>query len=172
MKKSDKKPDYDFTKIKLLVTDVDGVLTDAGMYYSETGDELKKFNTRDGMGIFILADQYNIQTVIITRERTDIVARRAKKLKIQHCYQGVLNKSETLIKLLREMKLKENEVAYVGDDINDLEVLQLVGFSFCPSDAEDEIKEICGYICEKKGGEGVVREIANLIIRAKWNSSH
>jgi len=167
-----KKADYNFNKIKMLVTDVDGVLTDAGMYYSESGDEMKKFNTRDGMGIVILAEEFNIPTAIITREKTEMVARRARKLKIENCFQGVLNKIETLNKLLSDMGIDKSEVAYVGDDVNDLEVLQLVGFSFCPSDAEDEIMEVCDYICDKKGGHGVVREVANLIIRARRNSSN
>jgi 3-deoxy-D-manno-octulosonate 8-phosphate phosphatase (KDO 8-P phosphatase) len=165
-----KKADYDFTKIKLLITDVDGVLTDAGMYYSESGDELKKFNTRDGMGIVLLREQYGIDTAIITREKTKIVENRAKKLKIQHCYQGVLDKTATLRELLTKTGLKPENVAYAGDDINDIDVLKLVGFSFCPSDAEDEVKAVSGYICDKKGGDGVIREIANLVMRAHQKS--
>ena len=161
---------YDFTKIKILVTDVDGVLTDSGMYYTESGDEIKKFNTRDGMGIVLLQRNFGIPTAIITRERTEMVARRASKLGIEHCFQGITQKLETFNKLLDDLKLTPGDAAYVGDDVNDLEVLEVAGFSFCPSDAEDEIKNIVGYVCEKKGGEGVIREIANLIMRAKVKS--
>ncbi|MBU1717408.1 MAG: HAD hydrolase family protein, partial [Proteobacteria bacterium] len=133
---------YDFSKIKILITDVDGVLTDAGMYYSESGDELKKFNTRDGMGIVLLKEEFSIPTAIITRERTEIVARRAKKLKIECCFQGVTDKIDTFNKLLTSLKIKPENAAYVGDDVNDLGVLKKCGFSFCPSDAEDEIKDL------------------------------
>jgi len=154
-------------KIRLLVTDIDGVLTDAGMYYLESGAEAKKFNTRDGMGIVILREEEGIETVFMTRERNDIVTYRAKKLGIQHCYQGVMDKVDALKKLLVELDIKPSETAYVGDDVNDLEALKLVGFSFCPADAEDEIKAVVKHVCSKKGGEGVVREIANMIIRAR-----
>jgi len=154
-------------KIRLLVTDIDGVLTDAGMYYLESGGEAKKFNTRDGMGIVILREEEGIETVFMTRERNDIVTQRAKKLGIRHCYQGVMDKVDALKKLLVELDIKPSETAYVGDDVNDLEALKLVGFSFCPADAEDEIKAVVKHVCSKKGGEGVVREIANMIIRAR-----
>ena len=160
----------DFSKIKLLVTDVDGVLTDAGMYYLESGDEAKKFNTRDGMGIVILREQENIDTVIMTREKTEMVARRARKLGIQHCLQGVMKKGEALSVLSNKLRIPLSEIAYVGDDINDIEALKLTGYSFCPADAEDEVKAVSKYVCTKKGGEGVIREIANLIIRAKRGS--
>lgn len=161
---------YDFTKIKLLATDVDGVMTDAGMYYTESGDEIKKFNTRDGMGIVLLKRHFGIPTAIITREKTNMVARRAEKLNIEYCFQGIKEKLGTFTNLLDDLNLTPGDVAYVGDDINDLEVLEVAGFSFCPSDAEDEIKNIVGYICKTKGGEGVLREIANLIMRAKIKS--
>ena len=157
---------YDFSKIKLLATDVDGVLTDSGMYYTESGDEIKKFNTRDGMGMVLLKRNYGIPSAIITRENTKMVARRAEKLGVDHCFQGIKDKIQTFNELLETLDLTPADVAYVGDDVNDLDVLKICGFSFCPSDAEDEIKAVVGYICDKKGGEGVIREIANLIMRA------
>ena len=157
----------EFSRIKLLVTDVDGVLTDAGMYYFESGDEGKKFNTRDGMGIVVLREKEGIDTVIMTREKTEIVSRRARKLGIQHCYQGIMKKGEELTVLSNRLRIPLANIAYVGDDINDIEAMQVAGFSFCPADAEDEVKAVVKHVCEKKGGEGVIREIANMIIRAR-----
>lgn len=154
-------------KIKILITDIDGVLTDAGMYYLESGGEAKKFNTRDGMGIVILREEEHIETVFMTREHNDIITRRAKKLGIHHCFQGVMDKLEAVKNLLEELKIKPSEAAYVGDDVNDIEALKYVGFPFCPADAEDEVKAVVKHVCTKKGGEGVVREIANMIIRAR-----
>lgn len=111
--------------IKLFLTDCDGCLTDGGMYYDELGNEWKKFNAKDGMGFKILR-QNNILTGIITGENTRIVERRAEKLKLDELYQGVTNKSEILDKLVEKYNLSYEEVAYVGDDINDIAVLEKV----------------------------------------------
>lgn len=153
-------------KVKFLVMDVDGVLTDSGMYYSERGDELKKFNTRDGMGIEMW-HKAGFKTAIITRERTDIVERRAAKLKITEVYQGMENKLRALEKLISEYNLNYEEIAYVGDDINDIPVLEKVGFSAAPRDAIEKVKKIVDYVTEKKGGEGVVREVIDFILDSK-----
>lgn len=154
--------------IKLFLTDVDGVLTDAGMYYSEIGDELKKFNTRDGKGIELLREN-GIKVGIITSENTKIVTDRAKKLKVDYLYQG--EKDGGKLKAAREMCNKLgitlNEVAYIGDDINDLSVINKVGFSACPEDAVNHIKKEVDYICNKKGGFGCVRELAEILIDNK-----
>ncbi len=112
-------------KIKLFITDCDGCLTDGGMYYDELGNEWKKFNAKDGMGFKILR-QNNILTGIITGENTHIVERRAEKLKLDELYQGVTNKSEILDKMVEKYNLSYEEVAYVGDDINDIAVLEKV----------------------------------------------
>ena len=150
--------------IKLFLTDVDGVLTDAGMYYTESGDEFKKFNTHDGMGIRLLM-QRGVKTGFITSEATRIVERRAAKLKIDYLYQGTWKKLEAA----REICAKENvtlaETAYIGDDINCVELLSHVGLAACPANALPKVKAIPGIIhLEKRGGEGAVREFAELIM--------
>lgn len=151
-------------KIKLFATDVDGVLTDAGMYYTENGDELKKFNTRDGKGIELLRNK-GIKTAILTSEDTKIVQARAKKLQINHVYQGVKDKLTVLKKILHEEGLSLNEVAYIGDDINDIETLQAVGLKACPKDAVHKVKKVKGIkILKTKGGEGAVREFCEMIL--------
>ena len=154
------------SQIRLFATDVDGVLTDAGMYYSETGDEWKKFNTRDGMGIKLL-QRIGIVTAIVTQERTKLVARRAEKLAIPELHQGVMDK----LSLVREMATRHgltlSQVAYIGDDINDLETLKAVGFSASPADGLPDIVAAVDYVCQKKGGEGAVREIIEMILGAQ-----
>lgn len=151
-------------RIRLFLTDVDGVLTDAGMYYTEAGDELKKFNTRDGMGLKLLREA-GIKTGIITTENTKLVERRAAKLKVDHLIQGAWPKLDAAMEICRKEGIDISETAYIGDDVNCLELLEVVGFAACPSDAVRKIKEIPGIlILEKKGGEGVVREFADLIL--------
>lgn len=151
-------------QIKLFLTDVDGVLTDAGMYYSESGDELKKFNTKDGKGLEILRN-HGIRTGIITSEDTKIVAKRAEKLKVDFVYQGSKDKVSVLAQILLLTDLKTSEVAYIGDDLNDLEIITKVGLSFAPSDAVSQIKNIVDVILESKGGYGCVREAVDYILR-------
>lgn len=154
------------SNIKLFASDVDGVLTDAGMYYSENGDELKKFNTRDGKGFELLRSN-KILTAIITSENTQLVERRAKKLKIDYLVQGKHHndKLSALLDICYKENIKLEEVAYIGDDINCLEILSQVGFPACPSDAAEKIKNIPNIlILDKKGGEGVVREYIDTFI--------
>lgn len=150
--------------IKLFGCDVDGTLTDAGMYYTENGDELKKFNTRDGMGIKLLRES-GIITLIITSENTKIVENRAKKLKVDYLYQGVQNKLEIIEELLKKLNIDKSEFAYIGDDINDKEILEFAGLKACPNDAMEIIKNIDNIlIMSKKGGEGTVREFIDCYI--------
>ena len=154
------------TKVKLFLTDVDGVLTDGGMYYSETGDELKKFNTRDGMGFHLLREA-GIKTGIITTENTQIVERRAAKLKVDYVYQGknTGGKLQTAMEICRKEGITLAEAAYIGDDINCYDLLCEVGMAACPADAVDKIKTIPNIrILRKKGGEGVVREFIEIIL--------
>ena len=153
-------------KIKLFISDVDGTLTDSGMYYSESGDELKKFNTRDGMG-FQLLHELGIKTGIITSENTHIVANRAKKLKIDFLIQGKRDggKLEAAKEICDKEGILLNEVAYIGDDRNCYELLSAVGIRACPADACEMVKGIDGiYQMKKKGGEGCVREFIELLI--------
>jgi len=154
------------SQIRLFATDVDGVLTDAGMYYAESGDEWKKFNTRDGMGIKLL-QRAGIITAIVTQERTKLVARRAEKLAIPELHQGVMDKLALVREMASRHGLTLNQVAYIGDDINDLETLKEVGFSATPADGMPQVAAVVDYICQKKGGEGAVREIIEMILEAQ-----
>ena len=154
------------SQVRLFATDVDGVLTDAGMYYGESGDEWKKFNTRDGMGIKLL-QRAGIITAIVTQERTKLVARRAEKLAIPELHQGVMDKLSCIREMAARHGLTLSQVAYIGDDINDLEALKAVGFSASPADGMPQIAAVVDYVCQKKGGEGAVREIVEMILGAQ-----
>jgi YrbI family 3-deoxy-D-manno-octulosonate 8-phosphate phosphatase len=156
-------------KVRMLAMDVDGVLTDAGMYYSESGDELKKFNTRDGMGIKIL-QAAGLVTAFITKEKTAIVERRGQRLAMPEVHQGIDDKLADLTRLVRKHGLTLAQVAYIGDDVNDLEALRAVGFSAAPADAMPIVIQAVHYVCAKKGGEGAVRELADLILAARFKS--
>jgi len=150
-------------KIKLFLTDVDGVMTDAGMYYTENGDEFKKFNTHDGMA-FNLLKAAGIKTGIITTENTKIVERRASKLKVDYVYQGAGFKGKLAAAL--DICAKENisikEVAYIGDDINCIDLLKEVGIAACPANATKHVRAIAGIIhLAKNGGEGAIREFVD-----------
>lgn len=161
--KTDKDKYMELSKINLFITDVDGVLTDGGMYYSESGEELKKFNTRDGMGLSNLK-KIGITTMILTGEDNPIVDNRAKKLGIDYVFKGVKDKKSCLDKFFNDHKeYSYSKSSYIGDDINDVEVLKLVNFSATPFDANNSIKNIVSYVCEKSGGKGCVREIADMI---------
>ena len=152
-------------RIKLFLCDVDGTLTDGGMYYSENGDELKRFNTRDGMG-FRLLREAGIKTGIITSEDTRIVENRAKKLKVDFLYQGKRagGKLAAAKEICGRLGITLDEVAYIGDDINCVELLEAVGLKGCPADACEEVKSIVGiHVMTKKGGEGCVREFCDMI---------
>ena len=156
-------------RIRLFATDVDGVLTDAGMYYSESGEELKKFNTRDGMGIKLL-QRAGIITAIVTQERTKLVARRGEKLMIPEVHQGVMDKLALVREMVERLGLSMEEVAYIGDDVNDVATLKGVGFSATPADGMPQAVAVVDYVCAKKGGEGAVREIIEMILEAQHKS--
>ena len=155
--------------IKLFLSDVDGTLTDAGMYYGENGEEFKKFNTHDGKG-FELLRKAGIKTGIITSENTKIVENRAKKLKVDFLYQGLEHKGKLDIakEICKELNISLNEVAYIGDDINCKELLLNVGLAACPSNALEEIKNIPNIIkLSKSGGNGAVREFCEMVVKAR-----
>lgn len=147
-------------------TDVDGVLTDAGIYYFESGEELKKFNTHDGMGIKLLQEA-GIITAFITKEKTGIVERRGAKLAVPEVHQGVEDKFQVLTQLAKKYGVQLQQVAYIGDDVNDIEALKAAGFSAAPADALPSVRKAVKYVCHKKGGEGAVREVVELILAAK-----
>lgn len=155
--------------IKLFLSDIDGTLTDGGMYYSENGDELKKFNTRDGMGLTMLREQ-GIKVGIITSEDRELNQRRANKLQLDFFYQGKSNGGKLSVAqdICKKMGISMQEIAYIGDDVNCIELLSSVGMAACPADADERVKVIPGiHIMTKKGGEGCVREFCNLVSRIK-----
>ena len=162
--KSQKQLEQKCKKIKMVLTDVDGVLTDGGMYYSKEGEIMKKFNTRDGMGVELLAKQ-KIGCIIITRENSIIVKKRGKKIKVLKTYVGILQKESLLSEICKKYSLKSGNIAYVGDDVNDFEIMRKVGLSCTPNDGMQKIKDISDYVCSKKGGFGAFRELADLILK-------
>jgi len=159
------------SKIKLAIADVDGVLTDTGVYYSVKGEELKRYSIRDGMGIERLRTLVDVETGIITRENTDIVRSRANKLKITELHLGVLQKELTLDEILVRKNLKAEEVAYMGDDTIDVEIMKRVGLSSCPKDATKFAKSAADVIVDSNGGNGAFRDLAELIIEARQKKS-
>jgi 3-deoxy-D-manno-octulosonate 8-phosphate phosphatase (KDO 8-P phosphatase) len=151
-------------KIKLVLTDNDGVLTDTGVYYSDRGEMLKRFSIRDGMGVARLKKVSGIETGIITGELSPSVKKRAEKLGIKELHLGVKDKITLLKKILRKKNLQAENIAFIGDDVNDIELIKSVGLSAAPADAMPDIKNIVDYLCEDKGGNGAFREFAELII--------
>ena len=154
-------------KIKIVLTDNDGVLTDTGVYYSTKGEEMKRFSIRDGMGVERLRKYAGVETIIITGEESGSVSTRAEKLKIKEYYLGVKKKEELLPEIMRKNNVTPEEIAFVGDDSNDFELMKLVGFKATPTDGMSFIKELADYVCENKGGYGAFREVAELIIAFK-----
>ena len=150
--------DPDTKKIKMFLTDCDGCLTDGGMYYSENGDELKKFNTKDGMGLSNIRNK-GVVTGIITGENTKIVERRAEKLHINELHQGVTDKLSVVRELAKKYHVSLEEVAYVGYDVNDIPVMEQVGFPCTVNDANSKVKELATYISSYNGGDGAIRDI-------------
>jgi YrbI family 3-deoxy-D-manno-octulosonate 8-phosphate phosphatase len=157
-------------KIKLLILDVDGVMTDGGMYVSENGDQMKRYNTQDGMGIMHLTKSKFQVGIISSGFTNNMVQKRAELLGIQNCYVGRDPKIEILNDWCQQLNLKLEEVAIIGDDINDLEIMKNVGLAVCPSNAVNSVKSICQIILSKKGGEGCVREfIDNFLLKNPLN---
>jgi 3-deoxy-D-manno-octulosonate 8-phosphate phosphatase (KDO 8-P phosphatase) len=152
------------SKVKLLALDVDGVLTDGGLYYSDSGEELKKFNVKDGQGIKLVM-QAGIEVAIISANNSAATLHRAKKLGIQRAFVGIDNKLATLQQICEELNLSHAQVAYVGDDLNDLPILQSVGCPLTVADAIPENQARAVYVTELKGGQGCVREICNLLLQ-------
>ena len=150
--------------IRCLVLDVDGVLTKGEITYTSSGEELKTFHAKDGMGLAI-AHAMGLQTAIITGRTSSIVERRAKELKISHVQMGSHNKSAGLQVVLDTLQVEPQEVAYMGDDLNDLGVMSRVGLAMTPHDGVPEIKDIAHYICQANGGEGAVREAVEYILK-------
>lgn len=152
--------------IKILLLDVDGVLTDGTIIYTHTGDEIKAFHTRDGMGLRLLQEA-GVEVGLITARSSEAVNRRAQDLKLTHVYQGIRNKLVVFEELLKKLSLLPQEVAYMGDDWLDLPLLTRVGFAITVADAAPETKKVAHYTTRRPGGRGAVREVCDLIIEAK-----
>ena len=151
-------------KVKLFLSDIDGVLTDGGMYYTENGDEFKRFQVQDGMGFNIL-NELHIKTGFVTAESRELNHRRSQKLQLDFYFPGEKDKLGRVKKVCGDLNISLNEVAYIGDDRNDREILEAVGFKACPANARPEIKKIKGiYKTSVGGGFGAVREWIDLLI--------
>jgi N-acylneuraminate cytidylyltransferase len=157
------------SRIKALVLDVDGTLTDAGMYYGPAGEALKKFNTRDAHGLQLLREN-GISICVISTEDSPAVAARMKKLRIDEYYPGVQKKLPLLLQLAKRWGIPLQDIGYIGDDLSDLECLSRVGSAFCPADAVSEILRQAHYVCERAGGHGAVREVCDLILQSSQPS--
>lgn len=151
--------------IKIVVSDVDGVLTDGGLYYSAEGMVIKKFNVKDGMGVVRLK-KAGFYTGIISTDNSDIIRMRAKKLNMDFAVTGTWEKKEEMEKLCKKYNCKMENVAFIGDDVNDIDIINEVGFSAAPSDAMSEILELVDYKCCNRGGKAAFREFAELILKA------
>jgi len=158
-------------KIKLLILDVDGVLTDGSIILDSNGNELKSFHVRDGHGIKML-ERAGIKTAIITGRKSRVVELRARELGISEVHQRVFRKSEVYEELLNKYKLNDENVAFMGDDIVDQEIIKRVGLSAAPADAEEDVKNIVDFVTIRRGGRGAVREFIDLILKSTglWDS--
>lgn len=147
---------------KLVITDIDGVMTDGGMYYTADGDVMKRFSVKDGWGVLFLREM-GIPLAIMTGENTQIVKKRAEKLKIERCYLGVSNKEKLARELCKELGITLADVAFIGDDLNDLPLLRQVGLSASPANTPEYVKREVDYVTQLKGGEGAFREFIEYI---------
>ncbi|MEH7129310.1 HAD-IIIA family hydrolase [Neobacillus drentensis] len=157
--------DKDLSNIKMLVMDVDGTLTDGKIYVGDNGEIFKAFNVKDGYRL-INMKKFNIIPVIITGKKSEILEKRAAELKIEEVHQGVEDKQKILDEVISRYQLSYENVAYIGDDLNDIDCMKVCYLKACPSDAIDEVMEIVDYICKSTGGNGAVRELIDLIIKS------
>lgn len=156
--------DKDLSNIKMLVMDVDGTLTDGKIYVGDSGEVFKAFNVRDGYRL-IHMDKYNIIPVIITGRKSEILTKRAAELKIEEVHQGVDDKLRVLEKVIERYQLTYENVAYIGDDVNDLACMEVCYLKACPADAIGEVIDVVDYVCNSNGGNGAVREFIDLIVK-------
>jgi len=152
--------------VKAIFFDVDGVLTDGKITYDDAGREIKNFNVKDGLIISHLK-KAGIITGAISGRESPAVTRRCAELKVDFCHQGIIDKASTFEKLVKHYKLKHKEVAFIGDDINDMPIFRIAGFSVCPADTFDYVKESVDMVTSTKGGNGVFREVADLVLDSK-----
>lgn len=161
-----------FDEIKFFVIDVDGTMTDSGIYYDEHGNETKKFCTKDAAGFFA-AHVVGMEIMVLTGRECYAVTRRMKEMSVEYICQNVKNKKEYLLSFIQEKGIKKEEIGYIGDDLNDLAPMSLAGFVGCPADACDEIKQIADYVSNVRGGYGAVRDILCYVLkqRNEWNKA-
>lgn len=152
--------------LRYLILDVDGTLTDGGIYYDNSGNELKKFCVSDAAGIFAI-QRMKIKVIVITGRESSIVLRRLSDLKIKEVYQNIKNKKKFLKQYMNKNEILRSELAYIGDDVNDLFAMELAGFVACPNNACDEVKDISDYVSKHDGGKGAVRNIAEYMLGSK-----
>jgi len=155
--------------IKLLVLDVDGTMTSGDLTFDSNGIESKTFNVKDGMAIASWTKKLNLKIAIITGRKSTIVQKRAEELGVQFIYQGVHNKDEVLENILKDENLTFENVASIGDDLNDYKMLKKSSLSFCPADGVKEIRELVNVVCTKKGGQGAIREMIEYILKYENN---
>lgn len=156
----------DYSKIKWLILDVDGTMTDGGIYYDESGNELKKFCTKDAVGFFA-AKAAGIKTVVLTGRQCQAVQRRMSELQVDFLYQGIKQKRIFLERFMQDQHIEKDCLGYIGDDLNDLSSMELARFIACPEDACDEVKQKATYISDKKGGQGAVRDSICHLLRKR-----
>lgn len=152
--------------IRIVVSDVDGTLTDGGMYYNAEKEVMKRFSARDGMGVTLL-QRSGIEVVLMTSDKTGISEARAQKLGIRRVLEGIKDKSLAINELSEQLNVPLHEIAYIGDDVNDEAPLQCCGVSVCPSDAAHEVQKWVQYVCKYSGGNGAFRELAEIILLAQ-----
>ena len=150
--------------IKLILLDVDGTLTDGGIYLGNSGEELKKFNVKDGYAI-VNSQKVGIEFGIITGAESELLKNRAKQLTIKYLYQGISEKTLVLKEIMKNLNLKKEEIAYIGDDLNDIKIMKMAGFCGTPLDGANELKEFADFISTKNGGDGAVREFIETILK-------
>lgn len=162
-----------YKRINWIIIDVDGTMTDAGIYYDENGNETKKFCTKDAAGFFT-AHQVGIKIMVLTGRECSAVTRRMQEMKVEYICQNVKNKKEFLNNFIKKNSLKKEEIGYIGDDLNDLLPMSLVGFVGCPSDACEEVIEISDYVSDVKGGYGAVRDVISYVLkqRGEWERAY
>ena len=151
--------------IKLFVMDVDGTMTDGHIYISSEGEAMKAFDVKDGYAIYHMLPAHNIVPVIITGRSSQIVATRAKELKITELYQGVSDKLAVLASVAAKYGVGPDEIAYIGDDLNDLDAMAYCGYTACPADSVEEVLAVAKYICKHNGGRGAVREFVQYLLK-------
>ena len=157
--------------IKLVLLDVDGTLTDGGIYRGNNGEELKRFNVKDGYAI-VNAQKLGIEFGIITGRKSELVEIRSNELKIKYLYQGISEKTVILEEIMQKTELKKEEIAYMGDDLNDILIMKQSGLTGAPKDAADEVIQIVDFVSGKNGGSGAVREFVEYILKkdGKWET--